>query len=373
MNLSRISRVSALAAVGALVLALTACGSDDPVGGAGDSDQNAAAGSATDLSGELNGVGATSQESAMEAWRAGFQAANPDVTVNYDPAGSGAGRSQFLAGGPAFAGSDAALKDDEIAQSEQVCGADGAIDLPLYVSPIAVIFNLEGIQELNLAPATIAGIFAGTIKAWDAPQIAADNPGISLPTTAITPVHRFDDSGTTQNFTDYLHATAPDAWPSEPSGKWPLKGGESATGTSGVVQTVTNGVGAIGYADASKAGDLGTAKIKVGDAWVAHSPEGAAAIVDASPRVAGRHAHDIAVAIDRTSTKADTYPLTLVSYEVACLSYADAAKGELAKAFLSYVAGDAAQQAAAAAAGSAPISAALRTDVQAAIDAIKVG
>ena len=103
----------------------------------------------------------------------------------------------------------------------------------------------------------------------------------------ITAVHRADDSGTTENFTDYLHEAAPEVWTAEPDGEWPFKGGEAAPQTSGVVDAVTNGTGTIGYADASKAGDLGVAQIKVGDKFVKYSPEAAAAIVDASPKARG--------------------------------------------------------------------------------------
>jgi phosphate transport system substrate-binding protein len=133
---------------------------------------------------------------------------------------------------------------------------------------------------------------------------------------------------------------------------------------------VQGAAGTIGYADASKAGTLGTAKIKVGDAWVAHSAASAAAVVDASPRVTGRHPHDIAVAIDRTTTAPGAYPLVLVSYEIACLHYTDAATAALVKAFLTYESSAEGQDAAASAAGSAPISDTLRVDVQAAITAI---
>ena len=109
-------------------------------------------------------------------------------------------------------------------------------------------------------------------------------------TCAVTPVHRADDSGTTENFTDYLYATAPDVWTSEPDGVWPLQSGEAAQGTSGVVSAVAGGNGTIGYADASRAAEegLGTAAIQVGDEFVTYSPEAAAAIVDASPFEEGR-------------------------------------------------------------------------------------
>ena len=123
-----------------------------------------------------------------------------------------------------------------------------------------------------------------------------------------------------------------------------------------MVQTVQGGEGTIGYADASKAGSLGTANIKVGDQWVGYSPEAAAAVVDASPRAEGRAEHDVVVELDRATTAAGAYPLVLISYSIACTSYEDAAKTDLVKAFLSYVASAEGQEAAATSAGSAPIS-----------------
>jgi len=354
--------------VGALALSLAACGSDPTTGG-----EAAANEGGESISGDFAGAGASSQESAMEAWVAGFQSANPDVTVNYDPAGSGAGREQFLAGGVAWAGSDSALDDEELEASAEVCGPDGAIDLPIYVSPIAVAFNLPGVDSLNLSPEVIADIFSGKIKTWDDEAIAADNPDTDLPDLAVTPVHRLDDSGTTENFTEYLSATAGEAWADEPDGVWPLKGGDSAEGTSGVVGVVTDTEGAVTYADASKVGTLGTASIKVGEEWVAFSPEGAAAVVDASPRLEGRAEHDFAIEIDRTLTDPATYPLVLVSYAVACTSYEDEATGSFVKAFLGYQASEEGQQAAAEAAGSSPISADTAEQVAAAIDSITVG
>src|SRR5690606_37638359 len=121
---------------------------------------NAADGEASGLSGTLNGGGASSQEAAQNAWRAGFQEANPDVTVNYDPTGSGGGRENFISGGFAFAGSDSYLDDDEgeLSAATEQCQAE-PIEIPNYVSPIAVVFNVEGVDELNLTPEAIAGIF----------------------------------------------------------------------------------------------------------------------------------------------------------------------------------------------------------------------
>lgn len=361
----------ALALAGVLALSLAACGSDNATG----SDSTGTSGSgdtASSLSGELNGSGASSQESAMEAWRAGFQNQNPDVTVSYDPVGSGGGRTAFLDGSVQFAGTDSALDEDELAQAQDRCFGAEAVDLPVYVSPIAVVFNLEGVDSLNLSAATIANIFNNTITTWNDPAIAAENPDVQLPDTAITPVHRSDESGTTKNFTDYLAKASGGAWTEEASGDWPLDGGESGAQTSGLIQAVSGGNGTIGYADFSKAGDLGVVKIKVGEEWVAPSEEGAAAALDASPRDDARAEGDIVVKIDRETTESGAYPMILVSYLVACQAYDSQDDVDLVQAFLTYVASAEGQSASETAAGSAPISDALRTDVQASIDAIKL-
>jgi len=364
VTLSRHSRIGAAAFVGAVALALTACGSS---GGTGASTTGAS--KAPSLSGELNGAGASSQESAMAAWRAGFQSLNSGATVNYDSVGSGGGRTQFLAGGVSFAGTDAALSADELAKAKTLCGTD-PVELPVYISPIVVIFSLPGITKLQMAPATIAKIFDAKITNWNDPAIAADNPGVALPDLAITTVHRSDDSGTTKNFTDYLSKAAADSWSYGAVSTWASKTGEGANGTTGVVSTVQSGSGAIGYADASKAGTLGTVAIKVGNAYVPFSAEAAAKVVDISPRDTTRAATDIVVKLDRTTTEAGAYPMVLVSYLVACPKYSDPKVAPLVHGLLAYIVSEAGQNAAASAAGSAPLSAALRADATKAVDTI---
>jgi phosphate transport system substrate-binding protein len=364
----RYAGLAGLALVGAL--ALTSCAANE---GSADSGSTSGAGGGGSLSGDLVGAGASSQGSAQEAWIAAFQGANPDVTVTYDPSGSGAGREAFTEGGVNFAGSDRAFKDEEIAEGGWAsCAPDtGIVELPLYVSPIAVIFNLEGVDSLNLDAATVANIFNGTVTNWSDPAIAALNEGTTLPDLTITPVHRSDDSGTTENFTDYLGQVAPDAWTYEADGVWPIESGEAAQGTSGLVDAVSGGNGTIGYADASKAGDLGIASIQVGEEFVAPSAEAAAAIVDASPEAEGREDGDIAIEIDRLSTEAGVYPLVLVSYLIGCQEYTDPEVGALVKAYFSYLASTEGQDEAASSAGSAPISDTLRGEVEAAIELIK--
>jgi len=355
-------------AAGVLLAGCGAANESGPASGGG----GAAAPSGANLSGTISGAGSSAQQAAMQAWIAGFTGANPDATVNYDPAGSGAGRTQFLAGGVAFAGSDAYLKADELTKAQQRCAGD-VVEVPAYVSPIAVVYNLQGVTDLQLAPATVAGIFSGKITNWNAPEIAADNPGKTLPDQAITPVHRSDESGTTQNFTDYLNKAAGDVWTEKASGTWPVQGGEAAQGTSGVIGAVQGGNGTIGYADESQAGSLGKALIKVGDSFTGPTPEAAANVLAESKRVEGRGNSSFAFDLARDTTAAGTYPIVLVSYQIACSKYADAAQADLVKGFLTYTTSADGQQAAAQAAGSAPLSDELRTQITPAVTGITAG
>ncbi len=332
----------------------------------------------TGVSGTLIGAGASSQAAAMQGWQAGFQAIETDATVEYDPIGSGGGREQFLAGGTNFAGSDAFLDDEEFEQSVEVCAGDsGAINLPHYISPIALPYNLPSIDgsTLNLTPEVIAGIFANEITNWNDEAIAADNPDIELPDLVINPVHRSDESGTTENFTDYMSQAAPDIWTFGALEDWQGDGpggGEGAPQTSGVVAAVGAGEGSIGYADASQIGDLPAAAVSVAGEFVEFSPEAAGRIVDSSERLAGRNDFDFAIEVNRNPTTADTYPIALVSYHIVCLEYDDQNTVDLIKAFMAYVGSDEGQAAAAESAGAAPISPEVQAEILTSIDAISV-
>lgn len=371
MNRSTFRRVAGpgVAAL-ALTIGLSACGA----GNEGDTGNGDSEATVEGLSGTLNGAGSSAQEAAQGAWQAGFQTANPDVTVNYDPVGSGGGREQFIAGGNiAFAGSDAYLSEDEneLASAKERCLGEDPIEIPNYVSPIAVIYNLEGVDNLQLSGETLAKIFTGDITKWNDAAIAADNPDVELPDANITAVHRADDSGTTDNFTAYLEAAAPEVWTYGEVGEWPIKHGEAALQTSGVVSAVTNGSGTIGYADASQAGDLGVAAIKVGEEYVGPSAEAAAKVLEVSPRVDGRPDVDMAVDLDRATEESGAYPIVLISYLIACQTYEDQNTADLVKGYLTYIVSDEGQQAAAETAGSAPLSDTLQEEAQGIVEGIK--
>lgn len=368
MKATRIGRAAAVLSVAAL--ALTACGSDNATG------NQAAAGStesAASVSGTLSGAGASSQDSAMQAWMAGFMAQNPEANVQYSPDGSGAGRDAFLASGVQFAGSDAYLDDEEWEQAKEICGPDGAMNIPGYVSPIAIAFNLDGVDSVNMDAETIAKVFRGEITTWNDEAIASQNEGVELPDTAITVVHRADESGTTENFVEYLSAAAGDVWTDEVSGDWPAElQAENAQGTSGVVSTTTATDGAITYADASAVGGLGTVKVKVGEEYVEYSPDAAAKAVEVATPVEGRSDVDMSLDLKRDTTESGAYPIVLVSYHIYCSTYADQNTVDLVKAFGNYVISEEGQQAAQDSAGNAPISENLREQAKTAIDSISV-
>ncbi|GAB3553121.1 phosphate ABC transporter substrate-binding protein PstS [Arthrobacter tumbae] len=369
MKALRFGRAAAVISVAAL--ALTACGSDAAVNPGTDGDASAAPEST--VSGTLTGAGASSQNAAMTAWKTGFEELNPEATIQYSPDGSGAGREAFLAEGVQFAGSDAFLDDEEYEASKEICGPDGAINIPAYVSPIAVAFNLPEIQELNLDATTIASIFAGEITNWNDEAIASQNEGVELPDLPITVVHRADDSGTTENFVEYLAAAAPDVWTYEVSGDWPAEiVAENAQGTNGVVSTTSSTEGAITYTDASAVGDLGQALVKVGEEYVPLSAEAASRAVEVAEPVEGRSEVDMSLELQRDTTESGAYPIVLVSYHLYCSAYEDQETVDLVKAFAGYAVSEEGQATAESSAGNAPISETLREQAMEAIDSIQI-
>ena len=201
------ARIAAVGVVAGVLLA--GCGAANesaPAGGA------APSAGGTALSGTIAGAGASSQQAAMQAWIAGFTGANPDATITYDPGGSGAGRTQFVAGGVAVRRQRRLPQGGGADPAQQRCGGD-VVEVPAYISPIAVVYNLQGVTDLQLAPGHDRADLHRKITNWNDPAIAADNPGETLPDLAITPVNRSDESGTTENFTEYLRPPRPTSGP----------------------------------------------------------------------------------------------------------------------------------------------------------------
>ncbi|MBC9728126.1 phosphate ABC transporter substrate-binding protein PstS [Streptomyces sp. TRM68367] len=342
MKLQRMNRralaLGALAVSGAL--ALTACGSDDTGGGSGSGGSTTAAPSSIkcgDAKGQLQASGSSAQKNAIDAWVKQYTAACRDVQINYNPTGSGAGVTAFTQGQTAFAGSDSALKPDEIETSKKVCSGGQGIDLPMVGGPIAVGFNVPGVDSLVLDAGTLAKIFDSKITNWDDPAIKALNPDAKLPNLKIQAFHRSDESGTTDNFTKYLKAAAPKDWSYEPGKSWEAKGGQSASGSSGLAQQVKQTSGAISYFELSYAKDgMKTVDIKT------EAPEPVKATVEnatgaiGAAKVVGT-GKDLALELDYTPTAANAYPIVLVTYEIVCDKGNKADTLPATKSFLNYI------------------------------------
>lgn len=336
-----------LGALGVLggALVLGACGSDDNTGHgappAPDTGDIDCAGS-----GELLASGSSAQKNAIDQWVNAYQSACPEVTVNYKATGSGAGIQEFLQGKTGFAGSDSALKPEEVQQSKKVCADGGqAIDLPMLGGPIAVGYNVEGVDDLVLDAGTMARIFNGKTTSWDDPAIQRLNPDADLPGTTIQPVSRSDESGTTENFTNYLATAAPGAWPHEPDKKWPVQGGQAAAGSSGVSAQVDQTDGAISYFELSyaKANDIDTVVLDTGAGDPVRATSENASRAIASAKVVGK-GEDLALELDYTTEEEGAYPITLVTYEIVCDTGNKKESLKKVKSFLGYTASEAGQR-----------------------------
>ncbi|KPC66382.1 phosphate ABC transporter substrate-binding protein PstS [Streptomyces chattanoogensis] len=340
MKLQRKNRVRALA-VGALAvtgaLALSACGSDDTSGSSGGGGSAKAADIKCEGKGKLLASGSSAQKNAMDVWVQNYSGACKGTEINYQPTGSGAGVTTFLQGQTAFAGSDSALKPEEIAKSKKVCKGGQAIDLPMVGGPIAIGYNVPGVDNLVLDAPTLSKIFNSEITKWNDKAIQKLNPDAKLPDLKIQAFHRSDDSGTTDNFTKYLKAAG--GWKHEPAKKWEGEGGQAASGSAGVSSQVKQTSGAISYFELSYATStkIPTVKLNTGaKAPVEATVDNASkAISEAKPAGQG---NDLALKLNYTTKAEGAYPITLVTYEIACDKGNKADTLPATKSFLTYVA-----------------------------------
>ncbi|MFE5853989.1 phosphate ABC transporter substrate-binding protein PstS [Streptomyces sp. NPDC056500] len=368
----RATALGALAVSGALVL--TACGSDDNSGSTGgNSGQTSAASNiACDgAQGKLLASGSSAQKNAMDLWVKNYMAACSGVEINYKSSSSGEGIVAFNQGTVGFAGSDSALKPEEVAESKKTCQSGQGINLPMVGGPVALGYNLSGVDDLTLDAPTIAKIFNGKIKKWNDPAIAKLNDGASLPDKSIQAFHRSEDSGTTQNLGKYLGATAASDWPYEAEKKWPAPGGQAASGSSGVAAQVKQVDGAIGYFELSYATSqsIPTVQIDTGAAAPVQATSANASKAIAAAKVKGT-GKDLALELDY-ATKADgAYPIVLVTYEVVCDTGNKPETLGTVKSFLTYAASDEGQQVLSSA-GYAPIPAEINAKVRETVAGLK--
>ena len=344
MKHNRIGAAVSILAAGALLL--SACGSDENKtstgattagdGTAGDS------ASAVNCSGKkaLKASGSSAQANAITRFVTAYESACPGFTLNYTSSGSGAGVSEFIGGQTDFGGTDSPLNAEkgEVEKAKARCGGADAWNLPTVFGPIAVTYNLPGVDSVALDGPTLAKIFNGAVTTWNAPEIAALNSGKTLPGDKINVVFRSDESGTTDNFQKYLDAASDGAW-GKGSGKTFNGGvGEGAKGNEGTSAAIKSTAGSITYNEWSYATKQG---LQIADVITSAGPdpvkltaESAGKSIDAV-QIKGQ-GNDLV--LDTSSfykpTAAGAYPIILATYEIVCSKYPRADVAPAVKAFL---------------------------------------
>jgi phosphate transport system substrate-binding protein len=232
----------AVGAAGVMSVGVAACGSDS---NSSDTSSSGGSGTTAGVTATLSGAGSTFAAPIYSQW--GSELKSQGLTVNFQGVGSGAGIAQLAAGTVQWAGSDPPLTPDD---TKTLTKGEPA-QFPVAFGAITASYNLPGVKTgLKLDGATLANIFLGTVKKWNDPAITALNPGVELPATNITVVHRSDESGTTKGFTTFLAAYSP-TWKDGPgvdkTVKWPV--GTGAKGNDGVAAAVKQTEGSIGYVE----------------------------------------------------------------------------------------------------------------------------
>lgn len=273
----------------------------------------------------INGAGATFPFPLYSKWFADYHKLNPSLEFNYQSIGSGGGIQQITKGTVDFGASDAPMTAEELAKAPHL------VHIPTVLGAVVVTYNAP-VAGLRLTPATLSAIFLGKVTRWNDPALAAVNPGVKLPDTAIAVVHRSDGSGTTSIFTDYLAKVSP-AWKASvgagKSVKWPA--GLGAKGNEGVTGIVKQTPGAIGYVELAYAtqNKLPMAELQNHDG-VFVKPT----IESTSAAAAGvEMPEDFRVSITDAKGKA-AYPMASFTYLLVPRDLADAAKGKALVEFL---------------------------------------
>jgi phosphate transport system substrate-binding protein len=330
-----------VAAVGVLatVLLMSGCGSDantTPSSGGGSS-----AASGADCAGkkDLKASGSSAQANAMTRFITTYQEACEGFSLDYTSNGSGAGVKEFTGNQTDFGGSDSPLNADkgEVAAAAKRCGSD-AWNLPVVFGPIAVTYNVSGVDKLVLDGSTLGKIFSGGITAWNDPAIAKLNPGVSLPSEKINVIYRSDESGTTDNFQKYLESASDGTWTKGTGKSFNGGVGEGAKGNEGTSAAIKNTDGSITYNEWSFATGQG---LNMASIVTSAGPDP----VDISPETVGKTISSAKIkgsgndlVLDTTSfykpTQTGAYPIVLPTYEIVCSKYADSDTGAAVKAFL---------------------------------------
>lgn len=330
MKLATPKRLGGLALASALLVA--ACG-----GGSGatnaPADSMAPGSQATGLEASLTGAGASFPEPIYLEWIGKFQEVEPGVTINYQGIGSSGGREQFIAQQVDFAGSDAPMKDEEIAAALEARKCKAVLHIPTVFGGVAVAYNAPGLEGLILDGPTLANIALGKITNFNDPAIAALNPGVALPDQAITWVHRSDGSGTTNIFTTYLNDVSAD-WAAGPGKgsevEWPTGiGGDQNDGVAAAIAQQPGGIGYVSYEFAVESGLSVASMVNADGNAIAPSSE---AVSEAANTV--EVPEDFRFSI--LGVGGNGYPIAGATWILAPTCGMDAAKADALKGFLTW-------------------------------------
>jgi len=350
MDLTGFAKVFVGTASVVVVAALTACGSDNnaassSVGGA--SSAGGSDGSSIACGGKksLKASGSSAQANAVTRFVTAYEAACPGFTLNYTSSGSGAGVKEFTGGQTDLGGTDSPLNADkgEIEKAKERCGGADAWNLPMVFGPIAITYNAPGVDALVLDGPTAAKIFSGAVSSWDAPEIAALNPGKTLPAQPIVVIFRSDESGTTDNFQKYLTAASDGAWEKGAGKTFNGGTGEGAKGNEGTSAAIKSTPGSITYNEWSFAKNQG---LSIAQIITSAGPDPVTLSVDsvgksiAGVKIKGE-GNDLV--LDTSTfykpTEVGAYPIVLGTYSVVCSKYPDSDVAPAVKAFLSVALG----------------------------------
>jgi len=302
-----------------LALSLVGCGAQTP------------AGQQKDASVNLTGAGSTFVYPLLNKQIEEYRKKNPNITINYQGVGSGAGIKQVSEQTIDFGGTDGPMTDD------QLKGTKGGkiLHIPLTLGAEAVVYNIpNGPKNLKIGPMALADIFLGKVTNWNDTRIAADNPGVSLPDLKIMVAHRSDGSGTTYIFSDYLSSISPD-WLSKvgkgTSLNWPV--GVGGKGNAGVAGAVQQTPGSIGYVELAYAvqNKLAFAMMQNKEGkWLPPSLQGASAAA-----AAAKIPDDMRVSIVN-APGADAYPIAGFSWALIYQDQMDKVKGTVLVNFINW-------------------------------------
>ncbi|BBX20235.1 phosphate ABC transporter substrate-binding protein PstS [Mycolicibacterium duvalii] len=324
-------------------MALAGCGSDNnaPSGTTGATGTDA---SSAECGGKntLTAEGSTAQQNAIAVFNQAWGQVCAGKNLSYNPTGSGAGREQFVAGNVDFGGTDSPIKDEQAQQGAQRCGGNEVWNLPLVFGPVAMAYNLDGVDGLVLNADVLARIFQGQITNWNDPAIAALNEGKTLPDQNVTPIYRSDSSGTTDNFQKYLAAAAPQTWTKGDGSEFQGGAGEGAQKSAGVAQAVQATPGGIGYVEKGFADQAGIsyAQIDNGSGAVELTNESAGKAIDAATFAAEGNNLVLDLQSLYGTTEPGAYPLVLATYNIVCSQGYDAETAAAVRSFMTVAANE---------------------------------